>query len=295
MRGLGNSLVLLLLVACGGAQPAPVREAPEEVAVGAARETAGEVVVEASAVGTPPEDGQLPGDLRPTAYALDLSIDPGRDRFSGEAVIQLSLDAPRRALFLHGQGLEVEQVVVRSEGNTQVGRWTGADAEDGFAVILVDAPVRGEAELRIRYSAPLGRSLDGLYRVQHGGDDYVFTQMEPLAARKAFPCFDEPRFKAPFALTLRVPGDQTAAGNAPVVEERVDGDRKVVRFAPTPPMPSYLFALAVGPFDVREGGEIPAVAGAARTPVPFRALAPRGRGDELAYTLEHTPAILQTL
>ena len=297
MRGSGNPLLssLLLLVACGGTQPPPVAEGPPELVLGEDRETAGEVTVEARAGGAPPEEGRLPSDTRPTAYALDLSIDPRRERFSGEVVIQVELDGARRALFLHGQGLEVEQVIVRSEGTTQVGRWTGADDEDGFAMILVDTPVQDAAELRIRYSAPLGRALDGLYRVRHGEDDYVFTQMEPLAARKAFPCFDEPRFKVPFALTLRVPASHTAAGNAPVVEERVDGPRKVVRFARTLPMPSYLFALAVGPFDVREGGDVPAVEGAARTPVPFRALAPKGRGGELDYTLAHTPAILQTL
>lgn len=74
------------------------------------------------------------------------------------------------------------------------------------------------------------------------------TQFEPTFARQAFPCFDEPGFKAPWQLTLRVPRDATPVSNTPVVSETAAADgMKAVQFAVTQPLPSYLVAFAVGP------------------------------------------------
>ncbi|MEM1418320.1 MAG: M1 family metallopeptidase [Myxococcota bacterium] len=296
---MGRCVLLFLLAslgACGGMQtPPPVEEETPPIREGEVRETAGEVTVVASSVGLPPENGQLPADVRPLSYALDLAIDPSRAGFAGEITIRAQLDAPRRAIFMHGQGLEVERVVVHSAGNTQEGRWTGADDEGGYAMIFLDQPAEGEVDIQMSWTAPFSRTLDGIYRVAHGDESYVFTQMEPLAARKAFPCFDEPRFKTPFELTVRGRDGDVVSANAPLLETRNESGRKVSRFAATPPIPTYLFALAVGPFDVVPGGNVPAPAGIERESIPFRGLAPKGRGAELAYTMENAPGILQTL
>jgi alanyl aminopeptidase len=148
--------------------------------------------------------------------------------------------------------------------------------------------------LRIRYRADFSEDLEGLYRVEVGDAAYAVTQFEAISARRAFPSFDEPVFKTPFDVTLTVPSDHVAVANTLVVSEELlsDGNRRI-RFATTPPLPTYLLAWLVGPFDVREGALISA--DPRERPLPFRALAVAGRGDELAYTLENTGPLLDAL
>jgi alanyl aminopeptidase len=127
-----------------------------------------------------------------------------------------------------------------------------------------------------------------------GGDDYVFTQFQPIAARRAFPGFDEPSFKAPFELTLTVPHGHVAVGNSPALSEEKDpSGRRRIRFAPTPPLPTYLVAWAVGPFDVVEAPLPPSAE--REHSLPLRGLAPRGRGPELRFALDHTGPLLESL
>src|SRR5262249_49092608 len=121
------------------------------------------------------------------------------------------------------------------------------------------------------------------------GDMYVYSQFESRDARRAFPCFDDPSFKTPWQLTLVVPKDVTAVANTPVASEEPRGEGlKAVRFAETKPLPSYLVALAVGPFDVVDGGR-------AKGGAPIRILTFKGRGAEAAWAVESTRPILDTL
>ena len=113
-------------------------------------------------------------------------------------------------------------------------------------------------------------------------------EREPLAARRVFPCVDEPDAKVPWTLTLEVPAALVAASNAPIASEEARGATRVVRFAATPPLPSYLVAFAVGPFDVVD-------AGATRGGVPMRILALAGRRADAAFAAEVTPVLVAGL
>lgn len=284
------SLALLTAVACSGSTTVretttvtPIDEPPP--------------VVE----GTRPADGRLPTDVRPTRYALDLAIDPRESDFSGTVVIDVELAAARSVIWLHAVGIEASAVSFQPElpsgdfGEALAGELAVAENDDAFASITLPEAVEGKGRITIAYRAPFGTTLGGIYKVEHAGESYAFTQMEPLSARHAFPSFDEPGFKTPFEVTLRVPADQVAAANGPESgEPTIEGDTKVVRFATTPPIPTYLFALAVGPLDVVEGEAIAANEVRDR-PLPFRGLAPKGRGEEMAYTMANTAAILTEL
>jgi alanyl aminopeptidase len=119
---------------------------------------------------------------------------------------------------------------------------------------------------------------------------YVYSQFEAIWARRAFPCFDEPSYKVPWQLTLRVKKDQVALSNAPMVSETDSGDgMKVVKFAETKPLPSYLVAIAVGDLEFVDAG----TTGKKNTRV--RIVVPRGRGPEAKYAAETTPAIVNLL
>jgi len=168
--------------------------------------------------------------------------------------------------------------------------------EDGVTAVRGSQPIpAGHATLHILYDAPFDRTLKGLYRVDVGQDHYAYTQFEAISARYAFPCFDEPRFKTPFDVTLTVPTAATPISNTRAVgEEAGEGGFKTVHFAPTLPLPTYLVAFAVGPFDVVEATPIPPNA-TRQTPIPLRGVTTHGRGAEIRYALEHTPALVDQL
>jgi aminopeptidase N len=84
-------------------------------------------------------------------------------------------------------------------------------------------------------------------------DDFLYTLFVPARAHLAFPCFDQPSLKARYSLTLDVPPDWQAVANGAEVQRAAAGGRRIVRFAETKPMPTYLFAFAAGKFQVETG------------------------------------------
>ena len=107
----------------------------------------------------------------------------------------------------------------------------------------------GRARIEIAFEAPFGE-LQGAYRVKVAGEDYVLTQMEALGARHAFPAFDEPSFKQPWDIRLTIPEAMQGVANTRLVRTlpAAPGWKQLV-FATTLPLPSYLIAFAVGPWD----------------------------------------------
>jgi alanyl aminopeptidase len=237
---------------------------------------------------------QLPPDVTPLAYRLALDVDPARDRFSGAVEIRVRLDRPRAVLWLHGRGLAISEATVAAAGAPPVpARWSEASPE-GLARLELGTPAGpGEVTLRLAWDAPFGATT-GLFRVQDGGAWYAATQLEPVDARAVFPGFDEPRFKTPFEVTLRVPEGAVAVGNAPEAEVAAAGPgARRVRFAATRPLPTYLLFVAVGPFEVVRADAPP---NAVRPwPLPVRGLAARGQGAGLAALLEDANASLADL
>ncbi|MFO0684552.1 MAG: M1 family aminopeptidase [Sandaracinus sp.] len=239
---------------------------------------------------------RLPTDVTPTRYALTVAIDPAQQVFTGVAEIDVTLEHRQSRIWIHGQHLTVSEIVATESGREPItGEWRSVDDEEGIARVVLERPVGpGNVRLRIRYTAHFDEALEGLYRVDVGEDHYAFTQFESIAARKAFPCFDEPRFKTPFDVTLVAPEALGAFANTRELEVGTAGNGLTShRFATTEPLPTYLVAWAVGPIDVVEGTIPPS--SVRSTPLPFRGLAPRGRGPEMAFAMQHTPAIVQAL
>ncbi len=212
-------------------------------------------------------------------------------RFSGRVKILLELGAPTPYVVLHSRDARVHSAVAHAPGTELTATPTsrpghGALAPDELVLAFPRPLPAGRVTLDILYDAPFTDGLAGLYRVSDGQRSYAFTQFEPSDARRAFPCFDEPGYKVPFDVTLRVPKGMLAVSNAPETSRTDDGARTVFRFATTRPLPSYLVAFAIGDFDVREG---PA------SPVPIRLIAAKGRAGLGETAIAATAALVQTL
>ncbi len=240
--------------------------------------------------------GLLPAGVRPLSYALELTVVPEEERFSGHVDIAVELLQDTDRIYLHGNGLDVTAIeALLPSGKKVQATYTQVHA-DGIARLEFERPLQaGNVVLEFDYSADFGLLLHGLYKVEAQGSSYAFTQMASIYAREAFPSFDEPAFKTPFELTLNVREEHEALANTQAVEQTsLSSGMKRIRFAPSPPMTTYLFAIAVGPLDIVDGGAIPPNA-VRKEPLPFRGVAIKGKGPELAYAMQETGAILESL
>jgi hypothetical protein len=129
----------------------------------------------------------------------------------------------------------------------------------------------------------------GAFKQTVNGAPYVYSQFEAIYARRVFPCLDEPDNKVSWQLTLDVPAGLVAVSNAPIVRElALAAGRKRVQFAAPRPLPSYLVAFGVGPFDVVDAGKT------ARG-TPIRVITMNGRGAEAAWAARTSPRVLELL
>ena len=275
-------LVAMATAGCGGSPPRPTPP-PAEPAPAIDRPAP-----PAPLPADPPPTLRLSRNAQPLAYRATLRVDPGADAFTGSIAIDVRVAAPTTTIWLHGYQLAVDEAVA-VVGAERVPLTVVTRGEDLLGLTAARALV-GDATLELRYRGKVEPSSStGLFHQEDAGDWYAFTQFEAVYARRVFPCFDEPDRKTPWTLTLEVPAALTAVSNTLQVGEAPAADGwKQVRFAPTRPLPSYLIAFAVGPFE-----RVPA--GTSATGAPIRILTPRGRQADAATAVDVVPKALALL
>jgi aminopeptidase N len=237
-----------------------------------------------------PEGIRLPRTFRPAAQRVWLTIVPSSPGFTGRTEIDGTLDTSAEVLWLNADAMEVATATARV-GSEEVPAEPVVRPDQRVALRFPHPLPPGPVTLRLEFRGTQFTQEDsGIFRQQSGGDWYAFTQFEETDARRAFPCVDEPSAKIPWELTLRVPTALTAVANTPMVSETAAPDgMKDVRFRQTRPLPSYLVAFGVGPFDIKEARP------AGKRRIPVRIVAPRGRAHEAAWAARVTPEILEGL
>jgi puromycin-sensitive aminopeptidase len=188
---------------------------------------------------------RLPVDVRPKRYQAQLAVDLTENKFTGRLDIDVDLGQPRPSLTLHAIDLAVSDARLDAGGRTLSATSIQPDAESETLTFDFGAPLpAGPATLHLAWSGRFSPGLRGLYR----SGAVAVTQFESADARRVFPCFDEPAFKATWDLALAdVPPGVVAISNGRIVSDDAgpDGRRRVV-FAPTPVLSSYLVALVLG-------------------------------------------------
>jgi alanyl aminopeptidase len=233
---------------------------------------------------------RLPETARPTRYAAELTVVPTAATFAGAIDIDLALAEPTALVWLHGHALSIKQASFVQGGRTFPAR-VALDETDFLGLATDDKLAAGPAHLRIVYEGKIAADgTVGLFAQTQAGETYAFTQFESVYARRAFPCFDEPSFKVPWQLKVHVKSDHVVVSNTPI-QGQVDepNGMKLVTFAETAPLPSYLVALAVGPFERVDAGK------AGRNGVPVGIIVPKGRAREAEFAARMLPQVLQRL
>ncbi|KAM7507474.1 hypothetical protein LguiA_017927 [Lonicera macranthoides] len=204
---------------------------------------------------------RLPNFLVPKRYDLKLKPDLTVCKFSGTVDISVDVVADTRFIVLNAVELSVDPNSVRfiTQIDSKVLEPLGVELFEDDEILMLEfaksLPL-GVGVLCIAFDGTLNDKMKGFYRstYEHHGEkkNMAVTQFESADARRCFPCWDEPAFKATFKITLEVPAELIALSNMPVFEEKVDGNLKTVHYLESPIMSTYLVAAVVGFFDYVE-------------------------------------------
>jgi puromycin-sensitive aminopeptidase len=234
-----------------------------------------------------PEADQYRLDRRavPSHYRLTIEPDADAGTFTGAVAIDLAVTTATDTLVCNAADLDLADAWVQAPDGTRYAATIELDPDTERASFTTESSLTpGSYRLFVGFAGRLDGKLRGIYRSTYTDTDgaeqhLVVTQFEATDARRAFPCWDEPSFKATFAITLVVPADHLAVSNSSEVGRTpADGGRMSVEFATTMVMSTYLVAFVVGPLEVTD----PVDAGG----VPVRIVHPPGKGHLAHYGLE---------
>src|ERR1051325_9198547 len=233
--------------------------------------------------------GKLPKEVVPSEYAV--RIEPNLDKltFNGLETVNLDVRAPVRELMLNAAEIEIANASVDDKPVPADAVKIDKDNEL-LKINLAGELSPGPHKVALNFSGKINEQGRGLYYMPYqeqgtGAKKIALgTQFEASDARRFFPCWDEPSFRARFQLTVVVPENWLAVSNMPIESVRKIDSRKEVRFAATPSMSSYLNVFVAGELESIEtkvGG------------TQIRVVATKGKAEAGRYALESTAQILQ--
>lgn len=198
---------------------------------------------------------RLPATVTPIHYDIHVAPDLAAATFTGEETIRVRIGQRTRTIVLNAAEIVFKDVTVTAGGRTQKAAVALDEKTEQATFSVPTAVAAGEASIRISYAGILNDDLRGLYLSHANNRRYAVTQLEATDARRMFPSFDEPAFKATFALKATIDAKDSAISNGAIVSEAPGPapGKRTITFATTPKMSTYLVALAVGDFECNAG------------------------------------------
>jgi puromycin-sensitive aminopeptidase len=219
---------------------------------------------------------RLPWTVVPSRYDIWIEPDLSSGTFAGDETVEVTVHEAVSEVVLNAAELRLQQVTIQNDSRRVLSGTVTLDEErDQACLRFPEALAPGKWRLSLTFTGILDGKLRGFYRskakppriqaqakgegtndADAGTEDNVLavTQFEATEARRAFPCWDEPAFKAVFQVTLVIPEGLTAISNTRIVSEELlpETGKKAVRFAPTIRMSTYLVAFVVGRLEATE-------------------------------------------
>jgi aminopeptidase N len=230
--------------------------------------------------------GKLPKQVVPEEYAIHLTPDLERKKFSGSETVKLNVREPVKQLVLNALEIKISKAAV--DGKAIPASAIKLDEKEQTLTIAAELAA-GNHQLDLEFTGQINQRGQGLYYApyQEQGTSakkiMLGTQFEPTDARRLFPCWDEPSFRARFQLTAVLPENFTAMSNMPIEKETKAPGGKEVRFVATPPMASYLNVFCAGELDAIQ---------AKKGDVAHSIIATKGKAELGRYALESSQQIL---
>lgn len=198
---------------------------------------------------------RLPQTIHPEHYSLVLTPDLKNATFTGKEKIDVVISEPVDAITLNAAEIKFQSVKTTLNGKTLDAAVSEDTAKEQATFDFHQKLPTGHLTLDIEYSGILNNELRGFYLSKTAKRNYAVTQFEPTDARRAFPSFDEPAFKAKFDVSLVVDKGDTAISNTNIIADTPGPEegKHTIRFATTPKMSTYLVAFLVGDFQCTSG------------------------------------------
>lgn len=199
---------------------------------------------------------RLPELAVPENYSLTFAPNFTKDNFAGDETISIRVLKPTAEIVLNSAQIDFQSASITSSGNTQNATVTTDEAKQFATLKFSDTIQPGPATIHIAYTGILNGDLRGFYLGKEAdGKKYAVTQFESTDARRAFPCFDEPDYKATADITVITDKNKIAISNQKVISDTPGPgpDKHTIKFATTAKLSSYLYAVAVGDFEYIEG------------------------------------------
>ncbi len=201
--------------------------------------------------------------MQPLVYRIHLEPDPDRFRFSGNVKIRFQVRKPSDTIVLNILDLAVWRCEILRDGE-KIPCAFSAEPRKEELIITLPEPAEGEIEIFIEYEGNINDQMAGFYRSGYKvGEETRYiavTQFQESDARRVFPCMDHPQQKAVFEIEMVCDRRLTPIANTlPVEERKIDENRRLTRFAPTPKMSTYLLFMGIGEFDIVGDSEDPRI------------------------------------
>jgi aminopeptidase N len=231
--------------------------------------------------------GQLPKTVAPIHYTLDLQPNLEALTVAGSAVIDIEVRSPTDRVVLNAVDMTFSEA---SLDGVAPARSITVDKDAQTVTLTFPRAIEsGRYKLRIVYSGQINKFGRGIYSIDYRTDDgrkrMIASHSEPSDARRIFPGWDEPAFKATFDLSVTVPERFMAVSNMPIVREEPTGNgRKRVSFGRTPIMSTYLFVLVAGELERLTGEAEGITIGVVTT---------RGKSANGRYAIDQTADLLK--
>ncbi len=198
---------------------------------------------------------RLPQDVSPSHYSLALTPDLKAATFTGREEIDVELAGPLNAITLNAVEIQFVRASTKVNGKVLTANVSLDEKKQQATLTFGSTLPAGKYTLDIEYTGILNGQLRGFYLSKTSKRSYAVTQFESTDARRAFPSFDEPAYKATFDISLVVDDGDTAISNTNILSDSPgpQAGKHTIRFATTPKMSTYLVAFLVGDFECVSG------------------------------------------
>jgi aminopeptidase N/puromycin-sensitive aminopeptidase len=198
---------------------------------------------------------RLPDTVVPAHYQLTLAPDIQAATYTGGEKIDVNVKQATKSITLNAIEITFDSVTITAAGKEQTAVVTLDPGKEQATFTVPNEIPAGSATITIHFSGILNNELRGFYLSKTPKRNYAVSQFEPTDARRAFPSFDEPGFKATFDIALIVDADDTAISNGVIVSDHPGPgvDKHTLVFSTTPKMSTYLVAFLVGDFECSTG------------------------------------------